>query len=194
MGHEERGYLTPNEVAALLMVAPVTVRSWAQRGQLPFHTTPGGHRRFLRRDVERFAAEKGLAPLATGPVDITPRVLVVDDDPQLTNYLTELLELHGAVTAAAHDGFEAGRLVPTFRPDVVLLDLLMPGIDGFAVCRQLRAEGGCDVRVVAMTGHYTPEHAERIVAAGAEACLEKPLDRSRLMRAIGLPDSVAEVP
>ena len=54
-----KAYLTPNEVAELLMVSPITVRSWAQKGLLVAKVTPGGHRRFLKSDVERFVRESG---------------------------------------------------------------------------------------------------------------------------------------
>src|SRR6185312_12057904 len=78
----QKTHLTPNEVAELLMVNPVTVRQWAARGLLRSLTTPGGHRRFLLSDVEEFARSRGSAsvPRGSGRPD---RVLVVDDDPQI---------------------------------------------------------------------------------------------------------------
>lgn len=54
----EKRYLTPNEVAEMLLVSPITVRQWAQRGLIRATTTPGGHRRFLKRDVESFARDR----------------------------------------------------------------------------------------------------------------------------------------
>ncbi len=180
-------YLTPHEVAELLLVSPVTVRQWAQKGQLRAETTPGGHRRFSRAEVERFALQRGIR-LERGGRDRL-RVLIVDDDKQLTRYLVELLDtLSDAVaTDTAYDGFEAGQKVRTFVPHVVLLDLMMPGIDGLSVCRLLKGDPATrSIRIVAMTGYYSKENVERILAAGAEVCLAKPLDTSALARAIGL--------
>lgn len=179
-------YLTPAEVAVLLRVAPVTVRAWAHKGLLQAQLTPGGHRRFLHADVERFAAERGLT-LGSGTGGGKPRVLIVDDNTLLVGYLAELLGMQGAATESAHDGFDAGLKVLRFRPDVVLLDLMMPGIDGFAVCRQIKSEPATRaIRVIAMTGYHTPEHVAGIRAAGAECCLAKPLDDQRLLDLIGL--------
>src|SRR5437868_972690 len=78
---KHKTHLTPNEVAELLMVNPVTVRQWAARGLLRSLTTPGGHRRFLLRDVEEFARSRGSTP-APRNSGRPERVLIVDDDGQ----------------------------------------------------------------------------------------------------------------
>lgn len=182
----DKPYLTPSEVAEFLMVAPVTVRAWAHKGLLAAQTTPGGHRRFLRADIERFANERQLLASTArkrGPA----RVLIVDDNDLLARFLTELLGMHGAQTETAADGFEAGVKLHRFSPDIMLLDLMMPGLDGFAVCRQVKGEAETrGIRVVAMTGFHTPEHVERVVAAGAECCLPKPLNELNLLEILGL--------
>jgi excisionase family DNA binding protein len=82
-----KAYLTPNEVAHLLMVAPVTVRSWAQKGLLVAKVTPGGHRRFLKSDVEIFVHECGVVQTPVDPN--APLVLIVDDDPLMITYITD---------------------------------------------------------------------------------------------------------
>ena len=84
-----KGYLTPREVADLLMVSPITVRQWAQKGWLEAQTTPGGHRRFLHRHVELFARNRGLT-LNQGGDDST-RILIVDDDEQISGFLVEAI-------------------------------------------------------------------------------------------------------
>lgn len=180
--------LSPKEVAALLMVKPVTVRTWAVNGQLPSLTTPGRHRRFLRRDVDRFAAARGLTLNGDETLDVTPKVLVVDDERPVANYLAEFLNAHGANTAIAYDGFDAGRKIQTFRPDFVLLDLMMPNLNGFEVCAQIKADPSTrEIRVIAMTGVYTREHSLRALQAGAEQCLPKPLEHDHLLQLVGLP-------
>jgi len=181
--------LTPQQVAELLMVSPVTVRQWAQKGELKALITPGGHRRFRLRDVERFGQQRGISLQLRDEVQ---RILVVDDDPQLSGYLVELLgSLSEPIeTEVAKDGFDAGRKVLTFRPDIVLLDLMMAGLDGFEVCRRLKQDPATrDVRIIAMTGYPSPGNIERICAAGAEACLAKPISVQALLDAIGLHQS-----
>lgn len=174
-------YLTPNEAAALLMVAPATLRVWADKGLLKAHTTAGGHRRFLREDVEHFRRQREQDDPHSS--NGGPRILIVDDEASLTRYLTALLEdLPGSHTAVAGDGFTAGHLVHAFRPDVVLLDLMMDGLDGFQVCRQIKSDPATRaIRIIAMTGYPSPENIERILAAGAETCLPKPLDEDVLL-------------
>jgi excisionase family DNA binding protein len=177
-------YLTPNEVAEWMMVSPITVRGWAQKGLLKAEVTPGGHRRFRREEVERFARrwQRG-GP--SGPL----RILVVDDDRTVVTLLRELLAEGEAppTVECAYDGFEAGLKVQSFAPDVVLLDLKMPGLDGIEVCRQIKQmPGHADVRVIAMTADLSPANADALRAAGAEACLAKPLDGDLVRRTIGL--------
>lgn len=183
---KNKPYLTPIEVAQWMMVSPVTVRGWAQKGLLQAEVTPGGHRRFRYEEVERFARQWN--PVGNkGPL----RVLIVDDDPAVVGFLRELLEggPHPTVVETAHDGFDAGRKVHTFLPDIVLLDLMMPGIKGTEVCRQIkRIPGQTNVRVIAMSGYLSPENEAELLAAGAECCFVKPLDTARLLTVMGLQD------
>src|ERR1700761_4934908 len=102
---KHKTHLTPNEVAELLMVNPVTVRQWAARGLLRSLTTPGGHRRFLLSDVEEFARSRGSVPaVRSGQPE---RVLIVDDDMQLGLYVAEVTKSRHPRVAieTAHDGF-----------------------------------------------------------------------------------------
>ncbi|MDI1244296.1 MAG: response regulator [Rhodoferax sp.] len=177
-------YLTPTEVAQWMMVSPVTVRGWALKGILQAEVTPGGHRRFRRDEVERFARQWNPAG-NKGPL----RVLIVDDDRAVVGFLKELLDdgKGRCVVEAAHDGFEAGRKVHSFAPDILLLDYMMPGIKGSEVCRQIKLlPGHADVRVIAMSGYITPETEAELLAAGAECCLAKPVDPFRLLQIMGL--------
>ncbi len=180
-------YLTPSQVAELLLVAPVTVRQWARKGWLRAELTAGGHRRFLKSEVERFAVERGLRLHHESREGI--RLLVVDDDPQFSAFLVELLRDQEGIgqVAVAADGFDAGIMTQRFRPDVVLLDLMMPGLDGFSVCGRLKQDRSTrHIRVIAMTGYSTAENRKRILEAGAEQCLAKPFDITQLLAAIGI--------
>lgn len=182
-----KSYLTPNQVAELLMVSPTAVRQWAEKGELNALTTPGGHRRFLPSEVERFARARGMT-LNTGDGDVL-RVLIVDDDEQLARYLVKLLEglSEQVVTETANDGFVAGLKIGEFEPHIILLDLLMPKLNGFEVCRQLKSAPNTKaIRVIAMTGYPSQENVEKIIAAGAEVCLPKPIDAQVLLEHLGL--------
>ena len=97
---------------------------------------------------------------------------------------------HRYEVMTAADGFEAGRLMVTFRPDIVLLDLRMPGMDGFQICRTIKADPeSTRAIVIAMTGYYTPETEARVLECGAIRCFAKPVEPSVLS---GFIDSVVQ--
>jgi len=181
-----KSVLTPNEVAELLMVSPITVRQWAQKGLIEALATAGGHRRFTLDAVRRFAKERGLTlpDLPAGDRSL----LIVDDDRQLNQFLVALFttEIAGLTVYSAEDGFEAGRLVTLHNPEVVLLDVMMPGVDGVDVCRRIKSSPKtAHVRVVGMTGFHTPEVVSRMQAAGAQALLKKPFSNADVLAACG---------
>jgi len=116
-------------------------------------------------------------------------VLIVDDDPAFTEFLTEILAAADSpvISQVASEGFSAGLKVRKFKPQIILLDLKMPGLDGFQVCRLLKAEPTTrQIRVIMMTGYSTPENVENAILAGAEACINKPLDVKEFFKHIGL--------
>jgi excisionase family DNA binding protein len=192
----QKTHLTPHEVAELLMVNPVTVRQWAARGLLRSMATPGGHRRFLLSDVEEFARSRGSAPRANA-AGRPERVLVVDDDVQVSRLVKELIRVRAPEVSLeiADDGFEAGVKVESFRPHALVLDLMMPGMDGFQVCKSLRARITLNhIRIVAVTGSYTDENISRILEAGANACLPKPFDAEELLAALNLAGPALPIP
>ena len=180
--------LSPTEVAKALNVAPVTVRKWAQKQMLQAVVTPGGHRRYSVQEILRFAQQYGLSYHQES--DHTKlRILIVDDDEHVGGFLRELLAdfPEQVECELAMDGFEAGHKIHAFRPDVVLLDIMMPGMDGFDVCRLIKSHDSTrQIRVIAMTGYFTEEKHRAMLAAGAEACLAKPMDIEKLLRMVGV--------
>jgi PAS domain S-box-containing protein len=127
------------------------------------------------------------APRAAAHPPLAPRrVLVVDDNEDAAASLALLLQSLGHETAVAKDGAEALRLAQEFRPDIVLLDIGMPGMDGYEVARRLRdLRGGRPVRVVAITGWGQEADRERSRQAGFDLHLVKPLDPQDLAQALG---------
>lgn len=180
-------FLTPTEVADRLLIAPVTVRLWASKGLLPSVSTPGGHRRFRRQDVEAFIAKRRL--LEPSDRAAPSRMLIIDDDRQFARYLSKLLARRAASVHVdvAHDGFSAGIKCEAMRPDVVTLDLHMPEMNGFEVCEMIRASfGKSKPRIVALTGFPSEENTRRVLAAGADSCLSKTSSMSVLLRELGV--------
>jgi excisionase family DNA binding protein len=181
-------FLTPNQVADRLLVAPVTVRLWASRGLLKSVNTPGGHRRFCVEDVEEFIAKR---QQIQNTAEKSPwRLLIIDDDAQFARYMSNLIESRVPAVAVdiAVDGFSAGIKCEAMRPDVVTLDLQMPDMDGFSVCRLLRSMfGDQKPRIVALSGFPSAENIKRIQAAGADVCLAKTTPPDLLIQELGFP-------
>jgi CheY-like chemotaxis protein len=110
------------------------------------------------------------------------KILIVDDESNLRLLLIRTLSTKGYVTKEAADGFEAGIQVLEFKPDLVLLDLKMPGMDGFEVCRKIKGNPKtANTLVVALTGHGGDENRNRIFKAGADGFLGKPVVRDQLL-------------
>jgi excisionase family DNA binding protein len=180
-------YLTPLQVADRLLVAPVTVRLWASRGLLKSVNTPGGHRRFRVEDVDDFIAKR--QQVQSGADSSPSRLLIIDDDAQFARYLSNLIASRAPTVSVeiATDGFSAGIKCEAMRPDVVTLDLQMPDMDGFAVCRLLTSMfGDRKPRIVVLSGFLTAEYMKRIQAAGADACLAKTTAPDLLIEELGV--------
>ncbi len=110
------------------------------------------------------------------------RVLVVDDNRDSADSATDILRLLGNQVESAYDGVAAIELARKFRPAVILLDLAMPGMDGFETRRQLRAQPGLeDVYMIAMTGFGNEDDKRRTRAAGFDAHLTKPVELDALI-------------
>jgi CheY-like chemotaxis protein len=124
------------------------------------------------------------APARAAPAPVTApgrRVLIVDDNPDGAGSLATLLELSGHRTERAHDGVEAVEAAERFRPEVVLLDIGLPKLNGYDVCRRIRAQPwGQDVLLVAVTGLGQDEDERRSREAGFDRHLVKPVDYDAL--------------
>ncbi len=115
------------------------------------------------------------------------RVLVVEDDPDTLETLMMLLEVHGADVAGVLSASDATRVLASFRPDLVLSDIAMPGEDGFGLIARIRQrsprEGG-RIPAIALSAHVYPEDHERAFAAGFQAFLNKPVTAETLLKAV----------
>jgi two-component system, OmpR family, response regulator len=175
--------LSTTQVAELLGVSAQTIANWIDNGRLPAGRTPGGHRRVTAQDLVAFLTASGL-PLPAGLVDRRHTVLVVEDDPQVGPWLVLRLTTVRPYLRVllAQDGFRAGEMVATEKPDTMLLDIYLPGLDGFEVCRRVKERPETRATdVIAMSAHDTPDVREAILAAGATCFLPKPVDFARLL-------------
>lgn len=177
-----RKQLSTTQVARLLGVSDQSVANWIDQEELPAGRTPGGHRRVETDDLIRFLKRQKLRiPPELAPMK--PSVLIVDDDPAVTKWLSLVIKRKrpGCHVLIAHDGFSAGEIVAAEHPEVVILDLYMPGLNGLEVCRKIKAKHTTrDVAVIAITAQHSPEAQKAICDAGAVACMAKPIDTEAL--------------
>ena len=187
MGGRAHKKLTTFQIANMLGVSDQSVSNWIDAGQLPAERTPGGHRRVERDDLIEFLKQQDMR--IPPELDAAPRtVLVVDDDPDVAEWIGKSLreKCPGCRVLTAHDGFDAGKIVAAERPDLVVLDLYMPGMDGFEVCRRIKSDPRTQsVKVIAVTAHPSAQAEQAIRNAGASAYLTKPLEGDHLARLIG---------
>ena len=112
---------------------------------------------------------------------MTTKVLIVDDEPNIVVSLQFLMKKSGFETSVARDGDEALLEVERFRPDLVLLDVMMPRRDGFEVCQQLRSAGWNDLKIVMLTAKGREAEVTKGLAVGADAYVTKPFSTSELV-------------
>jgi excisionase family DNA binding protein len=181
-------YYTTWQVAKEFGVSLPTVVNWVNSGLLRAHRTPGGHRRIAHHDLLAFARDNDY-PVTRALIDALGtrrRILVVDDEPDFSEMVREYLKLKGDFEVeVAGTGFLAGYAVARFRPDLILLDLPMPDMDGFEVNRTLRADPETrHVPVIACMAFRDPEIDRRVREARFDGVLDKPLKLERLLELV----------
>ena len=176
------------QIAAGLGIGLFLVRSLVEMHGGTVHATspgPGLGSTFVVRlpclPAEDDAARSGADAEMEGALAAVGPVLVVDDNADAAETLAVFLEMQGVEVRQAHDGPEALAMARAFVPRVVLLDIGLPGMDGYEVARKLRADPRfAQVRVIALTGWGAEEDRQRALAAGFDHHLTKPVDLGRL--------------
>jgi excisionase family DNA binding protein len=175
MPAEEQEWLTLGQAAHYLGVAQSTIRKWSDQGRLPAFYTPGGHRRFRRDQLSAFVERSGPAGRHSGPL-----VLIVDDDDRLRELLRTQLELGGYTVREAGGSEQALAAIADESPELVLLDTVMPGVDGWELLRQLQERHG-SIPVIMFSGKIDDGVAAEAAEQGARAFVGKPFDIDELL-------------
>jgi len=172
----EPEWLTLGQAARYLGVAQSTIRKWSDSGRVRVYKTPGRHRRYRRDDLDAFLARSG-PEAGRGPV-----VLIVDDDPGLREYVRVNLELEGYTVRAAGSAEEGMRVLDEARPDLILLDVMMPEVDGWEMLQRVHDRHGVGaVPVVMFSGKVDERAADEAAERGAQGFVGKPFDPRELI-------------
>ena len=171
----EPDWLTLGQAAKFLGVAQSTIRKWSDQGRVPAFYTPGGHRRYRRRDLELFVDRSGPSGKPGGPL-----VLVVDDDARLREFVRVNLELEGYSVREAKGAEEALAAIEDQAPELVLLDVVMPGVDGWQMLQRMQERYG-SIPVIMFSGQVDERSATQAEERGARAFVGKPFDPQQLI-------------
>jgi excisionase family DNA binding protein len=183
-----RRYFTTFEASRFLGVSLPTVVNWIKANRLKAHRTPGGHRRIARDELAGFIRRHGMPmpPELHGEGGAAARILVADADRAQREAALSSLRRAGYACAGAGDAFGAGLAVGLFRPDLVLVDLALPGVDVAAARAALAAaELPFALPVVAMGARRDDRGAQRRAQAlGFDDLLARPIDLDLLRRKV----------
>lgn len=181
--------ITTGDVAEHCQVSYETVKNWIRQGKLPAFETPGGHHRILIESFKTFLESYGMPAYQQGP-SLSPvpptggkkRILIIDGDGAVVNKVVDFLSKSGEYECAtANNGFDAGMLVTGLKPDLLILDFLTPGLNGFDICRTIKTSP--DTRgtlVLATTDHPEEGNMSGIYECGADDGLIKPFELEEL--------------
>jgi excisionase family DNA binding protein len=171
----EPDWLTLGQAAKFLGVAQSTIRKWSDLGRVPAFYTPGGHRRYRRSDLETFIDRSGPGGKEAGPL-----VLVVDDDPRVREFVRINLELEGYTVREAERAEEALAAIEDQAPDLMLLDVVMPGTDGWELLQRMQERHG-SIPVIMFSGKVDEQTAGEAARRGAQEFVGKPFDPQQLV-------------
>lgn len=175
-----------SEVAKYCHVTPDTIRKWAEAGRIHVFKTPGGHRRIRHEDLIQFLHENKI-PVHADLRDAGTKILVADEEKSVISVIQRFLERsHNSFqVTVAMDGFDAGQQMALFRPDVLFMDLHMPGFSGASIVTRIKGNPEyANSQVIALVDSEDRQLGEAAVENGAALCLRKPFTPDDLRRAL----------
>ena len=175
--------LTVFKASQYCNVSPKTIINWTESGHIKFYKTVGGHRRINKEDLKAFMQKQGIPIPEKEPGDVKNKILVVDDDPIIVETIVLAFEedqFDYEVMSAA-DGFEAGIQVKHFKPDLLILDIMMPDIKGYEVCKKIKSNPETkDTKIIVLSAYLDEQKFKIMKENGADACFSKPLPLPQL--------------
>jgi excisionase family DNA binding protein len=175
-------WLTLGQAAKYLGVAQSTMRKWSDLGRVSAFYTPGGHRRYRRADLDQFLDRSGPGAVPSDSSRSGPLVLIVDDDERLREYVRVNLEAEGYEVREAGSAEEALGALGERSPDLILLDVMMPQIDGWETLRRIQEHAGVGaIPVIMFSGKVDERSAAEADSRGVQGFIGKPFDPRSLI-------------
>lgn len=179
--------LTTGEVARYCHVTVNGVKKWITDGKLNAFQLPGGHYRVAKRDFLEFLIKYNIPIEDDFFGDLQWHILVVDDDEAVVKLVKGLLERSDPsyIIETAIDGYDALMKVGEFKPDLLILDMWMPRVDGFEVVRRLRENPQTQhIKLITITGEMQDDFIERVNALDVDDRMFKPMDTEKLVASV----------
>jgi excisionase family DNA binding protein len=176
---------TTGEAAKICKVSQQTIIRCFDSGQLKGFRVPGSRfRRIPRENLYRFMKENGIP---TDALESGRRgILVVDDDQAVVDLINDVLTADGRFEVkTVNNGFQAGMTAKEYHPDLIVLDVMLPDINGKNVCELIRSDPSMsDIKIICISGMVEEDKIDELKHAGADDFLHKPLDIDELVRRI----------
>jgi excisionase family DNA binding protein len=175
--------LTVSQAGKYCKVSSKTIINWIDAGHIKAYKTVGGHRRIKKEDLDQFLKDKGMPLPEEAKAEERKKILVVDDDKIIVETIVQSLEEdeYGYEMISASDGFEAGLQVNHFKPDLLILDIMMPDINGYEVCQKLKSVPETqDIKIIVLSAYLDDDAFRKMKEYGADACFSKPLPLEQL--------------
>jgi len=178
-------HYTTGEAAKICKCSQQTIIRCFDNGQLKGHRVPGSRfRRIPRENLFAFIREHGIPTDAVDSgAQAKRKVLVVDDDPDLVDLIVAVLDADRRFeTRVATNGFEAGMMVKEYKPDIIVLDVMLPDINGKEVCVRVRNDDSLEnVKIICISGMVERNKIKELKEAGADFFLQKPFETDELL-------------
>ncbi len=179
--------LTVSQASKYCNLPMETIMNWIDAGRLRILKTEGGHRLLTKDDLDKLLREMGFPLPEEIKTEGRKKILVVDDDKIIVETLVQALEEdeYGYDLISAADGFEAELQVTHFKPDLIILDIMMPDINGYEVCRKIKSNPAVkEIKIIVLSAYLNEEAFEQMKSYGADACFSKPLPLAQLRREV----------
>ena len=177
---------TTGEAAEICKVSQQTIIRCFDSGQLKGFRVPGSRFRRIPRDaLLQFMKDNGIPPDALD--NGKTKVLVVDDDPEIVELFVDVLERDGRFEVRTADtGYTAGILTNEFRPDLIILDYMLPDVNGNIVCKTIRQnEAFNNTKIIVVSGVVNQDEINDLLKSGADDFVKKPFNIEKLIQRIG---------
>jgi len=183
----KRNTFTTFDISKICGVYPTTVINWINQKKLPSFSTPGGHHRVKAEDLMAFLKEYNF-PIPPGLSGARKKVLIVDDDEIFAKMLARAFGTRKDLyeVTVLHDGYQALLSVGKSAPDLMVIDVVMPVMDGPTVCQNIKADPGTKgIKIIAVTGESIAPAAEKLIRKCCDSLLRKPMDIDQLLKRAG---------